>query len=64
VLIEHIPRCMCSWYVIQLHDRIVHVLEELMLKAGAPTKGRDLRLEVRRIRSGASRDRPGDVDWL
>jgi hypothetical protein len=34
-----------------------------MLEAGA-TKGRDLRLEVRRIRSGASRDRPLDVVWL
>jgi hypothetical protein len=34
-----------------------------MLEAG-PTKGRDLRLEVRRIRSGASRDRPWDVVWL
>ena len=29
-----------SWYVIQLHDRIVHVLEEFILEAGA-TKGRD-----------------------
>jgi hypothetical protein len=27
-------------------------------------KGRDLRLEVRRIRSGASQDRHGDVVWL
>jgi hypothetical protein len=34
-----------------------------MLEAGA-TKGRDLRLEIRRIRSGASRDRHGDVVWL
>jgi hypothetical protein len=40
-----------------------HVLEELMLEAG-DIKGRDLRLEVRRIRSGASRDRPRDVVWL
>ena len=63
MLMDHIPRCPCSWYIIQLHDRIVHVLEELMLEAGA-TKGRDLRLEVRRIRSGASRDRHGDVVWL
>jgi hypothetical protein len=47
----------------QLHDRIVHVLEEFMLEAGA-TKGRDLRLKVYRIRSGASRDRPWDVVWL
>jgi hypothetical protein len=28
------------------------------------TKGQDLRLEVRRIRSGASRDRLGDMVWL
>jgi hypothetical protein len=34
-----------------------------MLEAGA-TKGRYLRLDVRRIRSGASRDRPWDVVWL
>jgi hypothetical protein len=39
------------------------VLEEIMLEAGA-TMGRDSRLEVRRIRSRASRDRPRDVVWL
>jgi hypothetical protein len=39
------------------------VLEEFMLEAGS-TKGRDLRLGVRRIRLGASRDRHGDVVWL
>jgi hypothetical protein len=60
ILMDHIPRCPCSSYAIQLHDRIVHVLEEFMLEAGG-TKGRDMRLEVRRIRSGASRDRPRDV---
>jgi hypothetical protein len=63
MLMDHIPRCPCSWYVIQLHGRIIHVLEEFMLEAGA-TKGRDLWLVVRRIRSGASRYRPWDVDWL
>jgi hypothetical protein len=63
MLMDHIPRCPCSWYVIQLHDRIVHVLEEFMPEAGA-TKGRNLRLDVRCIRSGASRDRHGDVVWL
>jgi hypothetical protein len=62
VLVDRIPRCPCSWYVIQLHDRIVHVLEDFMPEAGA-TKGRDLRLEVRRIRSGASRD-PWVLFWL
>jgi hypothetical protein len=39
------------------------MLEEFMLEAGV-TKGRDFRLEVRRIRSRASRDRPEDVVWL
>jgi hypothetical protein len=39
------------------------VLEEFVLKAWA-AKGRDLRLEVRRTRSGASRYRPWDVVWL
>jgi hypothetical protein len=34
-----------------------------MLEAGA-TKGRYLRLEVRRILSGASRERHRDVVWL
>jgi hypothetical protein len=34
-----------------------------MLEAGA-TKGRDLRLEVCRLRSGAYRDRHGNVVWL
>jgi hypothetical protein len=31
ILMDHIPRCPCSLYVIQLHDRIVHVLEEFIL---------------------------------
>jgi hypothetical protein len=34
-----------------------------MHEAGA-IKRRDLRLEIRRIWSGASRDRPRDVVWL
>jgi hypothetical protein len=63
MLMDHIPWCPCSWYVIQLHDRIVHVLEEFMLEAGA-IEGRDFRLEVRNIRSGASRDRLGDMVCL
>jgi hypothetical protein len=42
---DHTLQCPCSWYVIQFHDRVVHVLEEFMLEAGA-TRGRDLRLEV------------------
>jgi hypothetical protein len=43
MLLDHVPRCPCSWYVIQLHDRVVHVLaEEFMLEAGA-AKVRDLR---------------------
>jgi hypothetical protein len=36
---DHILRCPCSWYVIQLNDRIVHVLEELMLEAGLQREG-------------------------
>jgi hypothetical protein len=63
MLMDHIPRCPCSWYVIHVHNRIDHVLQEFMLRAGA-TKGRELRLEVRGIRSGTSRDRHGDVVWL
>jgi hypothetical protein len=63
MFMDHIPRCPCSWYVIQLHDWIVHVLEGLMLEAWV-AKGRDLRLEVRRIRSGASRDLSGGVVWF
>jgi hypothetical protein len=63
MLVDHISRCPCSWYVIQLYGRIVHVLEEFVLEAGA-TKGRDLWLEFRRIRSGASRGRHANVVWL
>jgi hypothetical protein len=62
MLMDRIRRCPCSLNAIQLQDRIVHVLEEFMLEAGA-TEGRDLRLQVRRILSGASRDRSGDVVW-
>jgi hypothetical protein len=39
MLMDHIPRCMCSWYIIQLHDRVVHMLEELMLEARARGAG-------------------------
>jgi hypothetical protein len=62
MLVDHIARCPCSCYVIQLHDRIVHVLEEFMLEAWA-TKGRDLRLEVRCIQSGDSH-RYRHLVWL
>jgi hypothetical protein len=60
MLMDQIPRYLRPWYAIYLHDRVAHVLDEFMLEAGA-IKGRDVRLEVRRIRSGASRGRPGDV---
>jgi hypothetical protein len=63
MLMDHIPRFTCSWYIIHRYDRVVHVLEEFMLEAGA-TKRRDLRLEDRRIRLGASPYRLGDVVWL
>jgi hypothetical protein len=59
MLMDHIPQCPCSWHGI----RTLHVLAEFMLDAGA-IEGRDLRLEVRRIRSRVSRDRHGDVVWL
>jgi hypothetical protein len=63
MLMNHITRCPCFWNVIQLHYRVVHMFEKFMLEAGA-AMGWDLRLEVRRIRSAASRDRHGDVVWL
>jgi hypothetical protein len=34
MLMDHIPMCPCSWYVIQLRDRIVHVLEAGLLRGG------------------------------
>jgi hypothetical protein len=55
MLMDHTPRCPCSWYIIQLYDRVVHILEELRFEAGA-TNGRNLRLAVRRVRLEASRD--------
>jgi hypothetical protein len=39
VIMDHIPRCKCSSYVIQLHDRIIHVLEEFILEEGAAIRG-------------------------
>jgi hypothetical protein len=60
MLMDHIAWCPCF---IRLHDRIVHVLEEFMLEAGA-TKGRDLRLDVRRIRLGVFQNRHADAVWL
>jgi hypothetical protein len=55
MLTDHILHCSCSHYVIRLHGRIVYVVEEFLAEAGA-VKGRDLRLEVRRIWYGASRE--------
>jgi hypothetical protein len=43
---------------VELHNRLVHVVEEFMAEARA-VKGLDLRLDIRQIRSGASRDRFG-----
>jgi hypothetical protein len=62
MLMDRIPRNFpCSHYVVRLRDRIVHVLEEVMVEAGhaGAIKGRDMRLEERRIRSRSSRDRHG-----
>jgi hypothetical protein len=60
MIIDHIHRYPCSWHAIMLHDRIAHVVKEVMLEAGA-TKGWELCLEVRRIRSGVSRYQHGGV---
>jgi hypothetical protein len=30
MLMDYVPRCPCSHFVIRLHDRLVNVLEELM----------------------------------
>jgi hypothetical protein len=35
MLMDNIPRCHCSQYVIRLHDRIANVLEDFMVEAGA-----------------------------
>jgi hypothetical protein len=63
MLMDHIAMCPCSGYVIQLHYRVVHVLEELTIQARG-SKCRGLGWEVRRIRSGDSYDRHGDVVCL
>jgi hypothetical protein len=63
MLMGHIPRCPCLYYVIRLHDYRVQVVEELMAEAGV-VKGRDLRFEANRIRLVASRDRHGDIVCL
>jgi hypothetical protein len=67
MLMDNISRCPCVLLVChsapRLHDGVVHVLEDFMFEAGA-IKGRDLWLEVRRIRLGAPRYRPRDVVWL
>jgi hypothetical protein len=34
MIMDRIPRCTCSWYVIRLLDLAVHVFEECMLAAG------------------------------
>jgi hypothetical protein len=34
MLMDHIPRCRCSWYFTHLHDRIIHVLKSSCLKRG------------------------------
>jgi hypothetical protein len=60
-MVRHVHRSRC---IKTYPNKIYNVLiDKQMLETGA-TKGRDLRFEVRRIRSGAPRDRPGDVVWL
>jgi hypothetical protein len=63
MLMDHVPRCPCSHYATRHHDPLVLVLGELMAEMGT-IKGRDLRLEIRRIRSRASQDRHRGVVWL
>jgi hypothetical protein len=42
---DHIPRCPCShYYVIQIHNRLFHVVEEFIARA---VKGLDLRLGLK-----------------
>jgi hypothetical protein len=38
MIMDHIHRYSCSWHAIMLHDRVAHVVKEVMLEAGA-TKG-------------------------
>jgi hypothetical protein len=59
MLMDHITRYLCSHYVIRLDGRLAHVVKELVAEVG-DVKGRDLRLEARRIRPWASRDRHRD----
>jgi hypothetical protein len=54
MLMDHVPRCPYSWYVIGLHARLDNALEEFMARVEA-VKGLDLRLELLRVR-----DRHGD----
>jgi hypothetical protein len=54
MLMDHVPRCPYSWYVIGLRAPLDNALEEFMARVGA-VKGLDLRLELLRFR-----DRHGD----
>jgi hypothetical protein len=58
-----VRKLLLCYFRIIIIDVLLTMLEKFMLEAGA-IKGRDLRLEVRRFWSGASRDRLGDVVWL
>jgi hypothetical protein len=38
--LPHYRMCLCSWYVIQLNDRAVHVLEQFVIGAEVSNGGR------------------------
>jgi hypothetical protein len=56
LIMDHVPICPCPHYFIRLHDRIANIFKETTAEVGA-IAWRNLRLEVCRIRSRASRGR-------
>jgi hypothetical protein len=64
MLIDHVPLCPWSWYVIWLHNCLVDVLKKCVSEIGAEMKGRDLQLEMRHMRFGFSHVIPRDWTFL
>jgi hypothetical protein len=64
MLMDHVPGARALGTSLISTIGLSTSLKSSCLKAGATTKVRNLRLGVRCIRSGASRDRHGDVMWL
>jgi hypothetical protein len=60
LIMDNIPISPCPHYCIRLHDRIANIFKEITAEVGA-IEWRNLRLEVCRIRSRASRGRHGYV---